>query len=89
MADLLSKIKERARAAHRTIVLCEGEDKRVVEAAARVTAEGIAKIVLIGNKAECEKVAPGVDLTGVTLIDPDTSEKTEEYAYILYELRKS
>ncbi len=89
MADLLSKIKERARAAHRTIVLCEGEDKRVVEAAARVTAEGIAKIVLIGNKAECEKVAPGVDLTGVTLIDPDTSEKTEEYAKILYELRKA
>ena len=48
--------------------------KRVVEAAARITREGIAKIVLIGNEAECKKVAPDVDLTGITLIDPLTSD---------------
>ncbi len=87
--DLLESIKERARKAQRTIVLCEGEDKRVVEAAARITKEGIAKIVLIGNAAECKAVAPDVDLTGVTLIDPQTSDKTATYAALLYELRKS
>lgn len=89
MADLLDKIKARAKAANKTIVLCEGEDKRVVEAAAQVTKEGIAKIVLIGNEAECKKVAPDVDLTGVTLVDPETSEKTAEYAKLLYEIRKA
>ncbi len=86
---LLEEIKAKAAARKKTIVLCEGEDKRVVEAAAKITAEGIAKIVLIGNKEECAKVAPGVDLTGITLIDPLTSDKTKEYAKILYEARKA
>ena len=86
---LLDEIKAKAAALKKTIVLCEGEDRRVVEAAARITKEGIAKIVLIGNEEECKKVAPDVDLTGITLIDPLTSEKTAEYANILYEARKA
>lgn len=86
---LLDEIKAKAAALQKTIVLCEGEDKRVVEAAAQVTKEGIAKIVLIGNEEEAKRVAPDVDLTGVTVIDPETSEKTAEYAKILYEIRKS
>ena len=87
--SLLDEIKTKAAAKNKIIVLCEGEDKRVVEAAAQITKEGIAKIVLIGNEEECKKVAPGVDLSGITLIDPLTSEKTAEYANILYEARKS
>lgn len=86
---LLDEIKAKAAALKKTIVLCEGEDKRVVEAAEQITKEGIAKIVLIGNEEEAKKVAPGVDLTGITLIDPLTSEKTAEYAKILYEARKA
>ena len=86
---LLDEIKAKAAALKKTIVLCEGEDRRVVEAAARITKEGIAKIVLIGNEKECKKVAPDVDLTGITLIDPLTSDKTAEYANILYEARKA
>lgn len=87
--SLLEEIKAKAAKLKKTIVLCEGEDKRVVEAAALITKEGIAKIVLIGNEAECKKIAPDVDLKGVTLIDPLTSEKTAGYAKILYEARKS
>ncbi len=87
--SLLDEIKSKAAARNKTIVLCEGEDERVVRAAAQITKEGIAKIVLIGNAAECKKVAPDADLTGVTLIDPLTSDKTEEYASILYEARKA
>ena len=60
--SLLDEIKSKAKANRKTIVLCEGEDRRVVEAAARITKEGIAKIVLIGNEEECKKVAPEVDL---------------------------
>ncbi len=86
---LLEEIKAKAAARKKTIVLCEGEDKRVIEAAAKITKEGIAKIVLIGNAEECKKVAPEVDLTGVTLIDPLTSDKTAKYASILYEARKA
>lgn len=87
--SLLDEIKSKAAARNKTIVLCEGEDERVVRAAAQITKEGIAKIVLIGNAAECKKVASDADLTGVTLIDPLTSDKTEEYARILYEARKA
>ena len=87
--SLLDEIKAKATARKKTIVLCEGEDKRVVEAAAEITKAGIAKIVLIGNEEECKKVAPGVDLTGITLVDPLTSDKTAEYAAILYEARKA
>ncbi|HBN12006.1 MAG TPA: phosphate acetyltransferase [Clostridiales bacterium] len=87
--SLLDEIKAKAAKLKKTIVLCEGEDKRVVEAAAQITKEGIAKIVLIGNEAECKKVAPDVDLTGITLVDPLNSEKTAEYANLLYEARKA
>lgn len=86
---LLDEIKSKAALLKKTIVLCEGEDKRVVEAAAKITKEGIAKIVLIGNEEECKRVAPDVDLTGITLIDPLNSDKTEKYAQILYEARKA
>ncbi len=87
--SLIESIRNKAKALNKTIVLCEGEDERVVRAAAEVTKLGIAKIVLVGNEAECKKVAPDVDLSGITLIDPKTSEKTKEYANILYESRKA
>ena len=80
--SLLDEIKAKAAKLNKTIVLCEGEDKRVVQAAAEITKQGIAKIVLIGNEEECKKVAPEVDLTGITRIDPLTSDKTAEYAKI-------
>lgn len=89
MKNILDEIKNKAKSLHKKIVLCEGEDKRVIEAAAEITAQGIAEIVLIGNEEECKRVAPEVNLEGVILIDPLTSEKTSEYAAILYEARKS
>ena len=89
MNNILEEIKSKAKSLNKKIVLCEGEDKRVIEAAAEITAQGIAQIVLIGNEEECKAVAPEVDLTGITLIDPLTSDKTQEYANILYEARKA
>ncbi len=88
MSKVLDNIKERAAALGKNIVLPEGEDPRVVEAAAVATKEGIAKITLLGNIDEIKKANPNVDLSGVTVIDPLTYEKTEEYANLLYELRK-
>lgn len=54
------KSRPKAASLKKTIVLCEGEDRRVVEAAAQITKEGIAKIVLIGNEEEAKKVAPAL-----------------------------
>ena len=45
----LAKIKARASALNKRIVLCEGEDSRVVKAAADAVREGVAKITLLGD----------------------------------------
>lgn len=89
MKNVLEEIKLKAKSLKKTIVLCEGEDKRVIEAAATITKEGIAKIVLIGNEEECKRVAPDVDITGITLVDSLTSDKLSTYAEILYQERKA
>ena len=89
MKNILDEIKIKAKALQKTIVLCEGEDSRVVKAAADATKDGVAKIVLLGNEAEIKTKNPEVDLTGVTIVDPLTSEKLSEYNAKLCELRAS
>ena len=89
MRNILDEIKLKAKALQKTIVLCEGEDKRVVKAAADATKEGVAKIVLLGNEAEIKAANPEIDLTGVTIVDPLTSDKLPAYNAKLCELRAS
>ena len=88
MSKVLDNIKKRAAALGKTIVLPEGEDNRVVKAAAESVKEGIAKIVLLGNENEITINNPDVDLAGVTIVDPLKSDKFEAYADLLYDLRK-
>ncbi len=88
MSGVLENIKKRASAMNKTVVLPEGEDKRVVEAASLAVKEGLAKVVLLGNPEEIAKANPGVDLAGVTVLDPVTAEKTEVYAEMLYKARE-
>ena len=85
----LAKIKSRASALNKRIVLCEGEDSRVVKAAAAAVREGIAKITLLGDPDEIKKANPDVDLTGVDIVCPAKSAKRAEYAALLYSLRKA
>jgi len=79
----ITDIIEKAKANPRTIVLPEGADERVTEAAKQVVAEGIAKVVVLGDGAAAERAGEGV-----TVINPETSEKLDEYAAAFYELRK-
>ena len=80
--NFIDSIKERAKSEIKTIVLPEAEDIRVLEAASKVENEGFAKIMLIGNKEKTEKLAQenNIDISRATLIDPETSEKFEEYS---------
>ena len=54
---LIDKLKARARSKPQRIVLPEGEDARVISAAAAITREGLAKIALLGRKQIVESVA--------------------------------
>ena len=89
MRNILDEIKQKAKDLQKTIVLCEGEDKRVVQAAADATKEGVAKIVLLGDEAQIKAENPNVDLTGVTVVNPLTSDKLSAYNAKLCELRAS
>ena len=89
MNNILDEIKIKAKALHKKIVLCEGEDNRVVKAASDAAQEGLAEIVLLGNEAEIKAANPDVDLTGVTIVDPLTSPRLAEYNATLCELRAS
>lgn len=87
----IDKIKERARQDKKTIVLPESTDKRTLIAASQILQEGIADIIMIGNE---EKIHDGagwleVDLTGLTVVNPATSDKLDEYVELLYETRKA
>ena len=86
---IVETIKKRAAEKQRKIVLCEGEERRVVEAAEECVQDGIAKIVLLGNPSNIRAANQDIDLTGVEIINPATSPKLEEYAKLLYELRKA
>ncbi len=88
--SFIEEMKAKAKANIKTVVLPEPNDKRVLEAACKVTAEGFAKVILVGNKDEANKVANenGINISYLTIIDPTESEKKDEYANALYELRK-
>lgn len=84
-------IKDKARMDRKTIVLPETNDKRTLIAASNIMQEGIANIIMVGNE---EKIMDGagwleVDLTGVKVIDPETTDKLDEYVNLLYETRKA
>ena len=81
-------IKERAKAANKTIVLPETEDRRTYEAAAQILKERIAKIILVGSEEAVKKGSEGLDLTGAVVVDPATSDRTQAYIDKLVELRQ-
>jgi phosphate acetyltransferase len=86
------KMKGQAIAAHKSLVLPEGLEPRTVKAARMILDEKIASAVtLIGNVDKVRAFAAeiGVDLTGINIVDPLTSDKRAEYANEYYELRKS
>ena len=81
-------IKARAKADIKTIVLPESYDMRVIEAAAKIRDEGIAKVVLVGDPEDIAKMSAGYDLTGVQIINPETYQGLDDFIVHFYELRK-
>ena len=89
MSDFLTRIKERARADKKTIILPESMDRRIYEAAEMILKEDIANLIIIGTPEEVEANSKGLDISGATIINPFTYEKTEEYLNLFVELRKA
>ena len=89
--SFIEEIKDRARKDIKTILLPEAEEIRTLEATRQVLDEKFANVILIGNKQKVEEKAKenNIDIAGVEIVDPNNSEKYEEYVNLLYELRKN
>ncbi len=81
---------ERAKEEPRHIVLPEGDDDRVLEAADILLRRGVAWLTILGNEDAVRGRAAtlGLDLSRAQLADPATSPLRGDYAGRLYELRK-
>lgn len=89
--DFVAEMKKKAQSLGKSLVLPEGTEERTVQAAAKIKKEGIAKTVtLLGNPDEVKKVAnsKNVDLTGINIIDPKSSEWLNEFGDEYFNLRK-
>jgi len=89
---LIEQIVARAQAQKQRIVLPEGTEKRTLKAADKVLADGVADLVIIGNPDEIRQLAAKWELKNIekaTIVDPLNHPKQEEYAQLLFELRKS
>ena len=89
--SLIESIVARAKSNRQRIVLPESFEERTITAADKAIADGIADIILIGNREKVLEYAESLGLKhigGATIIDPETSEKTEEYADLLFQLRQ-
>lgn len=81
---------QKARAAHKRIVLPEGEEPRTVRAAAICDEKGIARCVLLGRRDVIETAAASQGITlpaGIEILDPDVIRG--RYVAPMVELRKS
>lgn len=88
MSQLLESIRTKAQQADKHIVLAEGEEKRIIDAAVAVRKQKIARITLIGREDVIVKINPEVKKVGIAIVDPAKID-LQPYADLLYELRKA
>lgn len=90
--DLINQVIARAKANKQRIVLPEGTEERTLKAADRLIADAVANIILIGNPNEIKGLAAQFGLTNIDkaeIVDPLNNPKKQEYAKLLFELRKA
>lgn len=87
MTAFIDTIKAKAKADKKTLVFAEGSDARTLEAAETILKEGIAEVIILGDRKALEE-AP-YDLSQATLVDPADSDLSEMLADELYQIRKN
>ncbi|MCL7977344.1 MAG: NADP-dependent malic enzyme, partial [marine benthic group bacterium] len=87
--ELMRSIMDRAKRTPKRIVLPEGEEPVVVRASHAIVEEGLGTPILLGRPDRIREVASAneVDLEGVEILDPRTSEKFDEYVEAFFDRR--
>ena len=87
--DLVERLVAQAKQRRRTVVLPEGDDPRILQAARRLHDEGIARPILIGARAAMEEAAASaaVSLAAIESVTPAESDALDAYAALYLEGR--
>jgi phosphate acetyltransferase len=88
--SVAERIVDRARKINARIVLPEGDDSRVLQAAAQITQRGLGRVTVLGRPDELRAAAAkaGADLKGVELVDYHTSPTRDLFVQTLLERRR-
>lgn len=89
--DILQQMLKRAQANPQRIVLPEGDEPRTLEAANIILRDKVAKLILIGDPKTINDMAKEKGYSHIAeaeILDPKNDPRMEEYAQLLYELRK-
>ena len=91
MSTFIEQIHGKAKLGPRKVVLQEGEDVRVIEAAGRATQLGIAEVTILGDPAKIKATAASASLSldKVNVIDMTAAPNLDDYAATYFELRKA
>jgi phosphate acetyltransferase len=91
MSTFIEQIHEKAKSGPRKVVLQEGEDVRVIEAAGKATKLGIAEVTILGDAAKIKATAAAASLSldKVTVVDMTAAPNLQDYAATYFELRKA
>lgn len=86
---LVDQIKAKARTNQQIVVLPESYDDRMIEAAAQIVQDGLAKPILLGDEAGITAKAGelGVSLDGVEVVNPASAANLDAYVDELVKLR--
>ncbi len=87
----IAKMCKLAQTDKKRIVLPEGEEERTIKASEIIKNNSLAEVILIGDKSVIEAKAAklSVNICGIEIVDPKTSDKTDFYAKEFYEIRKN
>lgn len=89
--EILKRVYQNAQKYQKRIVLPEGAEPRTLRATEIIVSQNLAQLVLLGNSDEIKQTAVelGVNIDGVTIVDPKTDGRRDCYADIMVEMRKS
>ena len=86
------KLLQKARAHKKHIVLPEGDDERIIRAAARLQLLDIVDLTLLGDKRtiqlKCDQIGIQIDLDKINVLNPEDSIHNKEFANTLFNARK-
>lgn len=90
MSNVFDKLIEKAKHTEKRIVLTETEDERVLTAAEKAASMDLCKVVLLGKESELASKFSAEALNNIVFVDTtEENDKQNEYANLLYELRKA